>query len=394
MARAPVVAEIEELPEADRLDGVPHPRFTAKLYGHAAAEATLAGGLLTGTLHHGWLISGPAGIGKATLAWRFARAALSAADERDRTGRSLAVSSETSGSRQVRALSHPGLLLLRRPYNSKDKRFATAITVDEVRRLRQFLALGAGAGQWRVVIIDTADDMNANAANAVLKSLEEPPPRTVFLLLTSEPGRLLPTIRSRCRLMPLSPLSAGDLRKAVEAALDAEGGRLPSEGDWSALERLSGGSVRRALALHAGGGIELDATMMKQLASLPKVDWAALHTLSDKLAPAAAEQQYELYYELLLAAIARLVRAAAGGREGVGIIGGTSAEATLAARLIGDAAPYVVASGEVASGETRLAQFASAWENIGRMKREADSLNLDRKALILDTFAALEKAAR
>lgn len=372
MARAPVVAEIEELPEADRLDGVPHPRLTAKLYGHAAAEAMLAGGLFTGSLHHGWLISGPAGIGKATLAWRFARAALSAADERDRTGRSLAVSSETSGSRQVRALSHPGLLLLRRPYNSKDKRFATAITVDEVRRLRQFLALGAGAGQWRVVIVDTADDMNANAANAVLKSLEEPPPRTVFLLLTSEPGRLLPTIRSRCRLLPLSPLAVADLRLAVTDALEAEDGAVPKANDWPALTQLAGGSVRRALALHAGGGIALDATIRRQLSDLPKVDWAALHTLADKLAPAAAEQQFELYCELLLAALSRLIRAAATGS-------GDAGDRPLANRLIGDA---------------RLAGFANAWEVIVAKKREAETLNLDRKALILDTFAALEKAAR
>ncbi len=360
MARAITVQEIEALPEADRLDGVPHPRFTAKLYGHADAEETLATGLVSGKLHHGWLVSGAAGIGKATLAWRFARAALSAADERDRAGRSLAVSSETRGSRQVRALSHPGLLLLRRPYNTKDKRFATTIPVDEVRRLRQFLSLGAEQGQWRTVIIDTADDMNPNAANAVLKSLEEPPPRTVFMLLTSEPGRLLPTIRSRCRLLPLSALSAPDLRAAVTAALEAEDGTVPNDGDWPALTRLSGGSVRRALALYAGGGIQLDQTIQRQLADLPKVDWAGLHAMADKLAPAAVEQQFELYFELLLASLARLVRSGAMGH--------------------GD--------------PSAVPRFAMAWEAIARAKREADALNLDRKALILDTFATLEKAAR
>lgn len=370
MARTPVLQEIETYPEADRLDGAPHPRFTSRLYGHAEAEAVLAEGLVDGRLHHGWLLAGPSGIGKATLAWRFARSALSDAAERDRTGRSLAVSSETIGSRQVRALSHPGLLSLRRLYNIKDKRFAASITIDEVRRLRQFLSLGAEAGAWRVVIVDTADDLNANAANALLKSLEEPPARTVFLLVTSEPGRLLPTIRSRCRLLPMSPLSAADLRRAAEDAIEAEGGSPPSEGEWTTLEKLSGGSVRRALALHAGGGIALNETVQKQLAALPKVDWAALHTLADKLAPAAAEQQFELYYELLLAALARLVRVAATG-------GGAEA-------------------GTAASGVTagRVATFAEVYEAIARAKREADTLNLDRKALILDTFGLLEKAAR
>ena len=107
MARAPAVQEIEAAPEADKLEGVPHPRFTAKLYGHAAAERTLAEGLASGRIHHGWLITGPPGIGKATLAYRFARAALSAPDERDTTGRSLAVSSDTSGSRTRNTVRSP-----------------------------------------------------------------------------------------------------------------------------------------------------------------------------------------------------------------------------------------------------------------------------------------------
>jgi len=372
MARAPAVQEIEALPEADRLDGAPHPRFRAKLYGHADAERTLAAGLASGKLHHGWLLSGPAGIGKATLAWRFARAALSAPDERDATGRSLAVSSETPGSRQVRALSSPGLLPLRRPYNQKDKRFAASITIDEVRRLRQFLSLGAEAGGWRVVIVDTADDLNPNAANAILKSLEEPPTRTVFLLLTSEPGRLLPTIRSRCRLLPMAPLSEPDLRAAMADAVEAEGGKAPSDREWPTLVALSGGSVRRAMSLYAGGGIALHETVSKQLADLPKVDWTAAHTLSDKLAPAAAEQQFELYVELLLAALARLIRAAGTGH-------GAREDVALAARLIGDA---------------RLPAFAAAWETITRDKAEADLLNLDRKAFLLGALATLEKAAR
>jgi DNA polymerase-3 subunit delta' len=371
MARAPAVLETEALPEADRLDGAPHPRFTAKLYGHGEAESLLASGLALGRLHHGWLLAGPAGIGKATLAWRFARAALSEASERDHTGRSLAVASETTGSRQVRALSHPGLLPLRRPYNTKDKRFAASITIDEVRRLRQFLSLGAESSAWRVVIVDTADELNLNAANALLKSLEEPPPRTVFLLITSEPGRLLPTIRSRCRLLPMSALSGADLRRAVGDAREAEGGAAPTQTEWRTLETLSQGSVRRAMALHAGGGIALHDTIEKQLGALPKVDWSALHALADKLAPAAAEQQFELYYELLLSALARIVRQAATDAAGPA--------AELASRLV---------------GASRLADFAAAWETIGRMKREADALNLDRKALILDTFATLEKAAR
>jgi DNA polymerase III subunit delta' len=371
MARAPALQENEAIPEADRLDGVPHPRMTGKLYGHKAAEQTLAAGLASGRLHHGWLVTGPQGIGKATLAYRFARAALSQPDERDSRGLALAVSSETSGSRQVRALSHPGLLVLRRQYNVKDKKFGTAIPVDEVRRLRQFLAMSAGADAWRVVIVDTADDMNPAAANALLKSLEEPPPRTLFMLLTSEPGRLLPTIRSRCRVLALEPLSGPDLRQAANDAVETGGGTPPNESEWPALERLAAGSVRRLLNLAGNGGLALQETIVKHLADLPKVDWSALHTLSDKLAPTAAEQQYELFFELLTGTLTRLIRAAATGT-------GDRADVALASRLVGTA---------------RLAAFADLWEAVVRDKADTDLLNLDRKSFILDTFARLEKVS-
>ena len=372
MARAPALQETDALPEADRLDGTPHPRMTAKLFGHKPAEIALAEGLHLGRIHHGWLLSGPQGIGKATLAYRFARAALSRPDERDCAGKSLSVSSETSGSRQVRALSHPGLLVIRRPYLIKDKRFAATIPVDEVRRLRQFLAHSAEPTAWRIVIVDSADELHNSAANALLKSLEEPPPRTIFLLITSEPGRLLPTIRSRCRLLNLDGLSGADLRNAANQALEAEDTDVPADSDWPMLERVSQGSVRRTLSLAIGGGTALNTTLAKFLSDLPKLDWVSLHALSDKLAPAAASQQYELFFELLTSTLSRMIRAAATGQ-------GDTADVTLARHLIGDA---------------KLASFADLWETLRREKGEADALNLDRKTLILDTFARLERASR
>ncbi len=224
MARAPQTFEVEEAPEADRLEGFPHPRETRDLFGHEGAERALAATFASGRMHHGWLVAGPRGIGKATLAYRLARHALARPEERDPSGMTLSVPDAALASRQVRALSHPGLLVIRRSYDVRTKRFSATIPVDAVRRVRSFLAHRAGEGAWRVVIVDEADQLNVSAANALLKSLEEPPPRTIFLLVSCEAGRLLPTLRSRCRLLELSPLASDPLRKAAAQALSASGG--------------------------------------------------------------------------------------------------------------------------------------------------------------------------
>ena len=372
MARAPAIADIEELPQADRLEGFPHPRETKELYGHAGAERMLAEALASGRIHHAWLLTGPQGIGKATLAYRFARAALAAPEERDTSGQSLAVAETTSAARQVKALSHPGLMVIRRPYDVKAKRFATSIPVDEVRRLRSFLAHRAAGDGWRIVIVDEAGELNANAANALLKSLEEPPTRTIFLLVASAPGRLVPTIRSRTRALALSPLGETDLRAAVTQALTAADMKTPPAAEWAALEPLADGSAGRLLGLFASGGGELQDRVTKLLSLLPKVDWRAVHSLADELQPIAAQPRFELFFELLLASLGRLIRAAASGE-------GTPADRELAARVIGD---------------TRLASFAALWERIAREKADTVALNLDRKSLILEIVARLAAAAQ
>ena len=202
MARAPATQEIEASPEADRLEGFPHPRHSRLLLGHEEAEHSLAAAFAEGRMHHAWLVTGAAGIGKATLAYRLARHVLARPDERDPDKRTLEVPAESTAARQVAALSHPSLLVLRRPYDPKSKRILTSIPVDEVRKVKAFLGLTAGDEAWRVIIVDTANELNLHAANALLKSLEEPPRRALFLLVTSAPGQLLQTIRSRCRRLP------------------------------------------------------------------------------------------------------------------------------------------------------------------------------------------------
>ena len=373
MARAPaVMADAEALPEADRLEGFLHPRETAAVFGHHGAEQVMAEALQSSKLHHAWLITGPEGIGKATFAYRVARAALARPDERGLFGGGLDVDPTTAAYRQVTSLSHPGLVVIRRAYDQKAKRVSASISVDEVRRLKAFLALSAEEGGRRVVIVDSADEMNLNAANALLKSLEEPPPRTIFLIVSSSPGRLLATIRSRCRTLPLAPLTHADLQRATQAALGAAGKSEIADAEFVALEPLASGSVRRLLALQEGGGIALQAKIDKVFASLPAGDARAAHALSDELAPAAQEQKFALFYELFLGHLQRLVRVEATGQ-------GTKAELSVANRVIGPA---------------RLATFASLWETLARDKADALALNSDRKALILAAVSRLEAASR
>ena len=407
------------LPEADRLEGFPHPRETRALYGHEAAERAIAQAFLQGAMHHAWLITGPEGIGKATLAYRIARFVLAGSDERADDAEevsatkgtseandarapggaganpshneveaspargatraaSLAISPDSATARQVMALSHPSLMVIRRPYDATRKRFAAAIPVDEVRRLRGFLGLTAGGGGWRVVIVDRADEMNINAANALLKSLEEPPERCLFLLVSARPGRLLPTIRSRCRLLALVPLDDGALARAAHAAAEAAGVTLPEGEDWQHALALADGSVRRLLALCQNDGMACYRDLLALVASLPALDRALVLRLADRAEGPAGEPHFELFFSLLGSLIARLVRQAIRGSGAIG------EEAELAARLIGPA------GGGPADG---LARWAELWEIIQREKATAEAYNLDRRTLVLETCLRLEAVA-
>lgn len=372
MARAPVAADIETYPEADKLEGFPHPRETMRLFGQDAAQREMSAALAGGRAHHAWLLSGPAGIGKATLAYHVARAALARSDERDLFGDGLAIAADGPTDRQVRALTHPALFLVRRIYDTRTKRLTQTIPVDELRRLKTFLAHTVGNESRRIVIVDSADDLNANAANALLKALEEPPANTMFLIVTAAPGRLLPTIRSRCRTLSMPPLGVRDLADAVNAALQAAGKAAPQPSEWSTLERLAEGSVGRALSLLSGGGLALQVRIDGLLRGLPKFDAKTVHLLADEVQGPQNEARFQLLFDLLLGSIARLVAAEATGRGG-------PEDVALAQKLVGTA---------------RLASFAELWETLARDRADALSLNLDRKLLVLQSFARIEAASR
>lgn len=264
----------------DTLDGVPEPAENPTLVGHAEAAEMLTAAYRAGKLPHALILSGPVGIGKATFAYHLAHHLLRYPDHRGAPDRLAAPEPASALYRQIASGAHPSLLHLTRPYDERAKRFKTVLAVDEIRKVGQFLSLTAHDGGYRVVIVDAADDMNTNAANALLKNLEEPPRRTLFILIVHAPGSLLPTIRSRCQAVRLAPLANDDVL-AVLGGFDPPPPRDPEA--RAALAERAGGSARAAILLTQYGGLEIaEALDALVVADMPNV--AGRHRLADAVA--------------------------------------------------------------------------------------------------------------
>ena len=363
------------LPEPDRIDGAPHPRETQALFGQDTAQADFLQAYGSDRLHHGWLITGPKGVGKATLAWQIARFLLATPPVQDDglfgappPPTSLTIAEDHPVARRMLAGSEPGLFVLRRPYDDKAKRLKAQITVDEVRKLKGFFALSAADGGRRVVIVDAADDMNVNAANAILKLLEEPPDRTTLLLISHQPSRLLPTIRSRCRELRLAPLAATDMAHALHAT-DTDLNAV----DADALAALSGGSVGEAVRLIQQDGLKLYADIVKLLSTLPDLSRPHAIALAESAAGRGKEDRLDLMLTLLDRALARLARTGATGQP-----------------------PSPAAAPQEAETFQRLCpspKAAQVWAQIAQTEgdrlRHGRAVNVDAASLLLASFLAL-----
>lgn len=344
----------------DRIEGIPAPRERHRLIGHAGAEQEFLAACRSGRLHHAWLIGGPPGIGKATLAWRFARFLLAHPDPATAPAATLDVDPEARVVHRMAAGAHPDFMVLSRTWDTEKERFTTGIPVAEVRKAVHMFASTPAEGGWRIAIIDTADDMNASAANAILKLLEEPPPRSLFLILAHAPGRLLPTIRSRCRLLMLSPLSREEILQGLEELAPAS----VSEADRQLAAALSEGSMRRALELATADGLSLYRAVSDILQRLPQLDRGRVLRLAERVSARGAEAEFERVHDFI--------------------------EAWLDRRVRGEGEP----DGAPAPAVPRLACWAEVWEKVGRAARLADALNLDRKQTVLSAFEALAEATR
>ncbi len=343
--------------DLDQELGAPHPRETFTFTGHEAVETTLADAFASGRMHHAWMLAGPKGVGKATLAHRFARIALGA---KSIGPRPFDVSADDPIARRLLAMSHGDLFVLRRGLNDRGKP-RSEIAVDDARGLVNFFTLKSSEGGWRIAIVDAADELNRNAANAILKTLEEPPPRTVLLLVCHAPGGLLPTIRSRCRRLDLRPLSEAEVRSAVKQA-------NPDAKDEAAV-RFAGGRPGRAIALAAAGVGPLYVALVAALEASPGLGARAF--LPEAFKSGDRAQRLALFLTLTRDWIHRAVAA------GVGVETPDAADAALMATL---------------AGPERGQRWAEAYDALLVLERELDGLDMDPTHAFARATRILERA--
>lgn len=332
------------------------PRETSALFGHRDAETTLLDAFRGGRIPHAWLIGGPQGIGKATLAYRMAKFVLANPNSLApvvQSAETLALDPDHPVARQVVAGSHGGLLTLERTLNDKGV-MRTVITVDESRETIGFFGSTAAFDGWRVCIVDTVDELNQNAANALLKVLEEPPARALFLLVSHSPARVLATIQSRCRKLSLRPLATSDVMLAAATALD----RNPDDPALREIADIAEGSVSRALTLSGGNALGMHQRTLDLLNTLPRVDARALHMLGDAL-PLNDRVSLRAFIDTIDRWLAGHLR-----------------------------------SPDAAADLPRLARLSEVWEKINGAARETESFNLERKPLVFSVFGMLAEATR
>ena len=327
------------------------PRETARLFGHDEARRIFDRAWQSGRLHHAWLLTGAPGIGKATLAFGLARTILGGADPQ-------------AAGRRIAAASHPDLLVVSRAIDEKRQRPRSEIVLDDVRPIGLFLRRTAAEGGWRVVIVDGAEHLNRNAANALLKLLEEPPAKAILLLVCSAPGRLLPTIRSRTRRLRLAPLDDAVMLAALDHLLPEI-----EPGDRKTLVALSGGSPGQALALAAEDGVALSGLVEDALSQSGQGPGLWCYALADGVL--RRESGFSIFLGLLSSAISKTIADTIRGTE-------NPAHRGLPVRRMSQGWTQGPAQG-----------WAETCVELARLRDETERLNLDKRQALLTGLGLL-----
>ena len=328
---------------------------------------------LSGKMPHALLLSGPKGIGKATLAYHFARYVLSQKKNPVSSLQfsgveksALNVESDETVFSLVSARSHVDLYILEKGISGRTGRKKQEITVDDARKLKQFFSLTAVSSLWRVAIIDAADEMNHSAANAILKALEEPPKRTILILISHSHDLKLETISSRCQRHSLHPLSLNDFNSVISSF-----GEELSQNDLDLLFHLSDGRPGIGSLILENDAIDLYRGLVELLTQAPSIDYSKVHLLADQLSSRGAEEKFDLAMQLLLKWVSSCIKSKFIPEERTEIVRG---EFSAAKRMI---------------SINKIDEWVRLWEEINHKCSEISRLNLDRKQVFLSTFSAI-----
>ncbi len=352
------------------IDGELSPRLCQTLLGHERTSLMLKQAVVQNKLHHGWLLTGQKGIGKASFAYQGAKFLLSLKPntQPDLATAQLSDAFDAKTVHLIESGAHPDLFIMNRPFDVKKKDFKKDIPIESARALKKFMTMTSGLGRWRVCIIDCAEDMTPQASNAILKTLEEPSPRTMFFLVSHQPGRLLDTIGSRCQKMPMETLATervGNLLTSLRPKLD--------EQLVQAVAYLAQGSIGQALQMADLSGLDIYRDMVDVLVTMPHPDGVKLHDFAGRMAERQNEKEFALFALFLSNWLHALTRAGAMQSDSVILFEG---EAALVQRFL---------------ATTSLEQWVDVWEKIATLLRQSETLNLDKKQTIIECFSTIRK---
>ena len=318
--------EDDLIDEEDLLDGgaslvetgLRAPRKSDFCVGFDKAEQDLLHQIEKGTMPHALIFAGPEGIGKSTFTYRMIRYLLKNGGKETADGgmfgddlpaesvTTFEIPSDDPVFSKVASGGHPDLMTVERAYDEKKQRYKGNVDVDSVRKITPFMRMTASQGGWRIVLVDDADTMNRNAQNAVLKILEEPPAHALIILIAHRAGAMIPTIRSRARLINFAPLSKADFT----TVLRREHAALPMD-DIDVLHNISGGSAGRALQIVDEGGLEAIDKIMGLLYGWPKWQWSQIHLLADAMSRPGQEDSLRAFQEVFIWIMNSMLRAKA-----------------------------------------------------------------------------------